>query len=91
MLCYSLLYSKVTQLYIYIYPLFFRFSQIGHDRVLSSVPCARTVDFEFHSVDDNVTIAKFWHTIPSLLPHEGELCSDITSSLLPTCFSFESL
>ena len=33
--------SKVTQLYIYIYPLFFRFfSHIGHYRVLSIVPCA---------------------------------------------------
>ena len=33
--------AKVNQLYIYIYPLFFRFSsQVGHYRVLSRVPCA---------------------------------------------------
>ena len=35
------LYSKVIQLYIYIYPLFLRFySHIRHYRVLSRVPCA---------------------------------------------------
>ena len=41
MLCYFLLYSKVSQLYIYIHPLFFRLiSHILHYRVLSRVPCA---------------------------------------------------
>ena len=41
MSCQFLLYSKVNQLYRYIYPLFFRFfSHIGHYRVLSRVPCA---------------------------------------------------
>ena len=41
MLCQFLLNSKVNQLYIYIYPLFFRFfSHLGHYRVLSRVPCA---------------------------------------------------
>ena len=41
MLCQFQLYSKVNQLYVYIYPLFFRFfSHIGHYRVLSRVPCA---------------------------------------------------
>ena len=41
MLCQFLLYSKVNQLYIYMYPLFFRFySHIGHYRVLSRVPSA---------------------------------------------------
>ena len=41
MLYYFLLYSKVNQLYIYIYPLSFRFfSHIGYYRVLSRVPCA---------------------------------------------------
>ena len=41
MLCQFLLYSKMNQLYIYIYPLFFRFFfHIGHYRVLSRVPCA---------------------------------------------------
>ena len=34
-------YSKMNQIYIYIYPLYFRFfSQIGYYRVLSGVPCA---------------------------------------------------
>ena len=34
-------YSKVNQLYIYRYPLFFRFfSSLSHYRVLSRVPCA---------------------------------------------------
>ena len=36
-----LLYSKVNQSYVYIYPLFFRFpSHLGHHRALSRVPCA---------------------------------------------------
>ena len=40
-LCYLLLYSKVNQLYVYICPLFFRFtSHLGHHRSLSRVPCA---------------------------------------------------
>ena len=35
------MYSKVSQLYIYIHPLFYRFfPHIGHYRVLRSVPCA---------------------------------------------------
>ena len=35
------MYSKVNQLYIYIYPLFFGFlSHLGHHRALSRVPCA---------------------------------------------------
>ena len=35
-----MLYSKVNQLYIYIYPLFFEFpSQLGHHRALCIVPC----------------------------------------------------
>ena len=41
MLCSFLMYSRVNQLYIHIYPLFFRFfSCIGHYRVLSTVACA---------------------------------------------------
>ena len=36
-----LLYSKVTQLYVYIYPLFCGFPpHLGHPRALSTVPCA---------------------------------------------------
>ena len=41
MSCQFLLYSKVNQLYIYTYPLFFRLSShLGHHRALSRVPCA---------------------------------------------------
>ena len=41
MLCQFQGYRKENQLYVYIYPLFFRFfSHIGHYRVLSRVPCA---------------------------------------------------
>ena len=41
MLCHFLWYSKVDQLYIYIYSLFFRFfSHWGHYRILSRLPCA---------------------------------------------------
>ena len=41
MLCQFLLYSKVNQLYVYIYPLFLGFSShLGHYRALSRVPCA---------------------------------------------------
>ena len=40
MLCQSQVYSKVTQLYIHIQPLYFRFfSHIGHYTLLSSVSC----------------------------------------------------
>ena len=41
MLCQFLLYSKVNQPHIYIYPLFQGFpSHLGHHRVLKRVPCA---------------------------------------------------
>ena len=41
MFCQFLLYSKVNQLYVYIYPLFFGFpSHLGHHRALSRAPCA---------------------------------------------------
>ena len=41
MLCLFQGYSKVIQLYIYIYSFFFRFfSHIGYYRILSRVPCA---------------------------------------------------
>ena len=40
MLCQLLLYSKVIQLYVHIYPLFLRFpSHLGHQRALSRAPC----------------------------------------------------
>ena len=40
-LCYFLLYGKVNQLYIYIYPFFFRFlSHLGHHRIMNTVSCA---------------------------------------------------
>ena len=41
MLCSFQVYSKVNQLHIYIYSVFFRFfSHVGHYRVLSRAPCA---------------------------------------------------
>ena len=41
MLCQFLLFSKVNQLYIYIYLFFFGFpSHLSHRRALSRVPCA---------------------------------------------------
>ena len=41
MLCKFLLYSKMNQLYIYIYPLFFGFpSHLSHHSALSRVLCA---------------------------------------------------
>ena len=41
MLCQFLLYSKMNQLCIYIYPLFFGLpSHLGHHRALSRIPCA---------------------------------------------------
>ena len=40
MLCQFLLCNNLYQLYVYIYPLFFRFpSHLGHRRALSRVPC----------------------------------------------------
>ena len=41
MLCQFQVYSKLIQLYVYIYPFFFRFfSHVGYYRLLSRVPCA---------------------------------------------------
>ena len=41
MLCQFLLYSKVNQPHVYIYPLFLGFhSHLGHHRALNRVPCA---------------------------------------------------
>ena len=41
MVCQFLLYSKVNQLYVYIYPLFVGFpSHLGQHRALNRVPCA---------------------------------------------------
>ena len=56
MLCWFLLHSKLNQLYIYIYVLFFRFpSHLGHHRALSGVPCANSrfslVIYVIHSID----------------------------------------
>ena len=40
-LCLFLLYGEVTQVYVYINPLFYGFpSHLGHHRALSRVPCA---------------------------------------------------
>ena len=40
-MCYFLLYSKVNQLYVYIYPLFFKIPvHLGHHRALNRVPYA---------------------------------------------------
>ena len=62
-------YSNVNQLYIYIYPLFFRFfSHIGHYRVLGRVPCAiqqvLIIYFIYSSVCMSIPISQF---IPSPL------------------------
>ena len=49
-------YSKVNQLYLHIYLLFFRFfSRIGHYRVLRSTPCG-------------IQQVLVWHPTPLLLP-----------------------
>ena len=41
MLCWFLLYSKLNQLYVYVYPLFFEFPPLlGHQGAFSKVPCA---------------------------------------------------
>ena len=41
MLYYFLLYSKVNQLHVHIYPLFLKFfSHVGHYRVLRRILCA---------------------------------------------------
>ena len=45
MLCQFLLYSKVNQLYVYMYPLFFRFpSHLGHHQDRKSVVQGKSVD-----------------------------------------------
>ena len=54
----------MNQLYIYIYPLFFRFfSHTGHYRVLSRVPCTETGSFEgeLRGDADGILITKLGH------------------------------
>ena len=66
MLCYFLLYSKVNQLYVYIYPLFFRFfSHIGHSRVLIEFSRSLLVIyFMYNSVYMSVPISQFISPLP---------------------------
>ena len=66
MLCQHLLYSKVNQLYVYIYipPLFRLPSHLGHHRALNRVPCAIQqvliiIYFIHSSVQMSISISQF--------------------------------
>ena len=94
MLCQFLLYSKVNQLYVYIYPLFFRFfSHVVYYRILSRVPCAIQqvlVDYLFY-------IQQFVYVKPELLiypsPKYGTLhefaCHPCAGGMLICSVSFQ--
>ena len=72
MLCQFLLYSKMNQLYIYIYPLFFGFpSHLGHHSALSRVPCA--IQY--------VLISYLFYT-----QYQQHICVDRVSQLPPPSF-----
>ena len=78
MLCSFLLYSKVNQLYVYIYSLFFVFpSHLGHHRALSRVPCAlkrfSLVIYFIHRINSvciSIPISQFIHPTSLLGIHK---------------------
>ena len=83
LLCHILLYSKVSQPYVYIYPFFFGFpSHLGHYRAPSRVPCAiynrfsLVISFIHSKVYMSILILQFipplgifLNSIPNLLNH----------------------
>ena len=77
MLCQFLLQNKVNQLYIYLYPLVFRFlSLLGHHVTLSRVPCAvhqALISYPFYTcvcVLSRVGLI----AIPRTVAHQAPLC-----------------
>ena len=79
MLCQSLLYSEMNQLYVYTYPLFFGFPfHLGHPRALSRVPCAIQqvlISYLFYTqyqqcVYVDPSLCPFYHIPPSYILEE---------------------
>ena len=61
-------YSKVNQLNIYIYPLFFQiFPPVGHYTVLIQVPCAIKQVMVIYFIYSSVHWRRKWHPTPVLL------------------------
>ena len=80
-LCQFLLYSEVNQFYVYIYPLFFRFSLVIyfiHSSVYMSIPISQFMPFP--SAPPYITAFGFNHT---KLPKMPKSHCTLTSSLLP--------
>ena len=89
MLFQFLLYSKVNQLYIYTYPLFFGFPcHLGHHRALSRVPCAIQqvlISYLFYTqqcVYTSIPISQFIPPLPSPAPVSIRLSSMSVSVFL---------
>ena len=68
MLCWFQVHSKVNQLNIYIYPLFFQiFPPVGHYTVLIQVPCAIKQVMVIYFIYSSVHWRRKWHPTPVLL------------------------
>ena len=89
MLCQSLLYSKVVQLYIYIYTFFFMFfSTVVYHRILNIVPCAvnRTVLFIHPTYNSLHPLTPNSQSSPS--PFSPTWQPQVCSLCLWVCFCF---
>ena len=82
MLCQFLIYSRVNQLYVYIYPLFYGFpSHLGHHRALSRVPCAiqfSLIIYFIHNINSvymSISISQFIPPPPCFPPQYPYVCS----------------
>ena len=82
-----LLYSKVNQLYIYMYHLFFRFpSHLSHHRTLTRVPCAAQQVLIVYFIRSSVCMSAIAASqfVPHSLPHlvSISLCFLLSRNLL---------
>ena len=85
MLCQFLLYSKVNQLYVYLYPLFFgSLSHLGHYRELSQRSLCNTIGTHY------LIIYLIIYFIPALFFNYSATCLPI-SPLFWISFPFRSL
>ena len=93
-------YRKVNQLYIYIYPLFFRFfSHIGHYSILSRVPCVTQyvlISYQFYILQCVYVNLPIYPSLHLLAPGNHTfifyICNSISvlqiSSFVPFFFFF---
>ena len=89
MLCQFLLYSKVNQLYVYMYLLFFVLpSHLDHHRALSRVPCATQQALtSYYFIQSSVYMST---PVSQFIPPPLSLLS-IHMLILSVCFSISAL